>query len=31
LASFADSEAVVDHLYREFERRWRIERERRGR
>ena len=30
-ASFADSEAVVDHLYREFERRWRIERERRGR
>lgn len=29
-ASFPSTEAAVDHVYREIERRWRIERERRG-
>lgn len=30
-ASFPDTEAAIDHVYHEIERRWRIERERRGR
>jgi hypothetical protein len=29
-ASFRDTEAAIDHVYREIERRRRIERERRG-
>ncbi|MEF8841161.1 MAG: hypothetical protein V5A62_05990 [Haloarculaceae archaeon] len=29
-ASFPDTDAAIDHVYREIERRWRIDRERRG-